>query len=197
MPPPTARRIGRRGRISAIVAVVLLLLSAAYLTVTLRYGLGAGNSWAHPQSFSDSSAGDIREYRYLAQSGRTIEYGFSIANRGPVSVTLEEVVDHGGLEYSVDRVRMEPDVTRQGVTGFHAVPFQPIDLGQDDQVFIWVTLRFPEGAQMGGPCAAFRFDTQSVRFTALGMPREQRVPIGHVIAVTTPDADGQPCAAYR
>ncbi|MEV5208058.1 hypothetical protein AB0K35_11365 [Micromonospora sp. NPDC053740] len=197
MPPPAARRIGRRGRISVVVVVVLLLLSAAYLTVTLRYELGPGNSWAHPQSFSDSSAGDIREYRYLAQPGRTIEYGFSIGNRGLVTVTLEGVVDQGGLEYSVDRVRMEPDVTRQGITGFHAVPFQPIDLRPDDQVFLWVTLRFPEGAQVSGPCAAFWFDTQSVRFTALGMPREQRVPIGHVIKVTTPDVDGQPCAAYR
>ncbi|MGC4865616.1 hypothetical protein ACLQ3B_09295 [Micromonospora sp. DT53] len=197
MPPPSARRTGRRGRISVVVAVVLLLLFAAYLTVTLRYELGAGNSWAHPQSFSDSSAGGIREYRYLAQPGRTIEYGFSIANRGPVTVKLDEVVDHGGFQYSVDRVRIEPDVTRQGVTGFSAVPFQPIDLRPDDQVFIWVTLRFPEGAQVSGPCAAFWFDTQSVRFTALGMPREQRVPIGHVIRVTTPEADGQPCAAYR
>ncbi|MEU8152564.1 hypothetical protein AB0B94_02720 [Micromonospora sp. NPDC048986] len=196
MPPTTARCAGRRGRICVVAAVVLLLLSAAYLTATLRYELGAGSFSAHPQSFSDSSAGGIREYRYLAQPDRTIEYGFSIANRGPVTVALEEVVDQGGPAYSVDRVRMEPDVIRQGITGFHAVPFQPIHLRPDDQVFIWVTLRFSEGAQVSGPCAAFWFDTQSVRFTALGMPREQRVPIGHVITVTTPDADGQPCAAY-
>ncbi|MFJ6166203.1 hypothetical protein ACIQH6_13900 [Micromonospora orduensis] len=194
MPPPDVRRTGRRLRGLLAVALVLLVLAAAYLIVTLRYALATGNSGAYPGAFAESFAGDVREARYLAVPGRTIEYAFSIANRGRLPVRLDKVLAADGVDYTTAQIRMEPDSERGFTT---PVAFQPVDLRPDDQVIIWVTLRSPDQAQQRSECGAFWFDTQRVRFTVLGMPREQQVPLGHVIRVTTPDSAGQPCAAYK
>ncbi|MET7805957.1 hypothetical protein [Micromonospora chersina] len=190
-----ARRArGRRKTIVAALLVALVLL-AAYLTMTLRYKLDHGNVWANPQALSSATAGPYSEYRYLAQPGRSIEYGFSIANRGPLTIRLEEVINGGGPAFAVEQVHMNVDVDRKGFERGQAIPFKPIDLPADDQIFVWVTLRFSDDLLLNyqPPCSGFSFATQEVRFNVLGMQREQNVPIGYFINVQTPDANGRPC----
>ena len=174
--------------------MVLVLLST-YLTITLRYKLHQGNFGANPQALSSATAGPYTEYRYLAQPGRSIDYGFSIANRGPLTIRLKEVTKDGGPGYVVDQVHVNMDVDREGFERGKATPFEPIDLPAGDQIFVWVTLRFSEDLLLNHqpPCAGFSFATHEVRFNVLGMQREQRVPIGYFIRVETPDADGRPC----
>lgn len=192
-----ARRAGRRVKILVTAACVLLLLSTTYLTVTLRYELAAGNHGSSQGSFSDSFSGNVREVRYLAPPGGAIEYGFSIANKGPLTVRLEEIMKSDGVDFTIERVSMERDIVRKGVV-HDAVPFQPVDLRPDEQVFLWVTLRFAdEVPPRGSECSSVWFETQVVRFTVLGMPREQRVPLWTVIRLTKPDPDGRPCAVYQ
>ncbi|GAA4567838.1 hypothetical protein GCM10023176_20990 [Micromonospora coerulea] len=190
-----ARRAGRQGKVILAALLVALVLLATYLTITLRYKLDDGNVWANPQALSSATAGPYSEYRYLAQPGRSIEYGFSIANRGPFTVRLEDVVKGGGPGFAVEQVHINVDVNHKGFERWRAAPFKPIDLRADDQIFVWVTLRFFDDFLLNWaiPCAGFSFETQNVRFNVLGMQREQSVPIGYFISVTTPDANGRPC----
>ncbi|KAB1903299.1 hypothetical protein F8279_23860 [Micromonospora sp. AMSO1212t] len=195
MVPNAARRARRRGKTILAALVVVLVLLSTYLTITLRYELHQGNFGANPQALSSATAGPYTEYRYLAQPGRSIEYGFSIANRGPLTIRLKEVTKDGGPGYVVDQVHVNMDVNREGFERGKATPFEPIDLPAGDQIFVWVTLRFSEDLLLNyqPPCAGFSFATHEVRFNVLGMQREQRVPIGYFIRVETPDADGRPC----
>ncbi|MEU2700489.1 hypothetical protein [Micromonospora aurantiaca (nom. illeg.)] len=195
MVPNAARRARRRGKAILASLVVVLVLLSTYLTITLRYKLHQGNFGANPQALSSATAGLYTEYRYLAQPGRIIEYGFSIANRGPLTVRLKEVTKDGGPGYAVDQVHVNMDVGREGFERGKATPFEPFDLPAGDQIFVWVTLRFSEDLLLNyqPPCAGFSFATHEVRFNVLGMQREQRVPIGYLIRVETPDAEGRPC----
>lgn len=184
----TAARRARPGvRIAVAGSLVLLVLVAAYLAVTLRYDLTYGSFGGHPGAYASVTAGDVHEFRYLAQPGRTIEYAFSIANRGPLPLRLEQVITDN-RPYTVEPVGVDEDF-EDGVEPSEAVPFRPVDLHRNDEVVVWMTMRLPEAAPTP-PCGWFGFDTQRVRFRVLGMPREQDVPIGYFIKVVTPRADG-------
>ncbi|MGW5556927.1 hypothetical protein ACWER9_06855 [Micromonospora sp. NPDC003944] len=189
-----ARRAGRRGRIILAAVLVTLVLLATYLTITLRYRLDDGNVWANPQADSSVTAGHATEYRYVAQPGRSIEYGFSIANRGPFTVRLKDVVKDHGPGFAVEQVHMNMDLDR-GIERGKAALFRPIDIQAGDQIFLWVTLRFFDDLLLSHqiPCAGFSFETQKIRFNVLGLQREQTVPMGYSVSVTTPDVDGRPC----
>ncbi len=189
-----ALHAGRRGKMILAALLVALVLLATYLTITLRYKLDHGNVGANPQALSSVTAGHVTEYRYVAQPGRSIEYGFSIANRGPFTVRLEDVVKDRGPGFAVEQVHMNVDVD-QGIERGKAMPFRPIDLPADDQIFVWVNLRFFNDFLLNYqiPCAGFSFETQKMRFNVLGMQREQSVPIGYFVNVQTPGADGLPC----
>lgn len=187
----TAARRARPGvRIAVAGSLVLLVLVAAYLAATLRYDLTYGSFGGNPGAYATVTAGDVTEYRYLARPGRTIEYGFSIANHGPLPVRLEQVISNN-RPYTVEPVRVDEDF-EDGFDPSEAVPFRPTDLRRNDEVVVWMTMQLPEAAPTP-PCGAFGFDTQTVRFRVLGVPREQDVPIGYFIKVVTPGADGQPC----
>lgn len=183
MVPNAARRARRRGKAILASLVVVLVLLSTYLTITLRYKLHQGNFGANPQALSSATAGPYTEYRYLAQPGRIVEYGF------------KAVTTDGGPGYAVDQVHVNMDVGREGFERGKATPFEPFDLPAGDQIFVWVTLRFSEDLLLNyqPPCAGFSFATHEVRFNVLGMQREQRVPIGYFIRVETPDAEGRPC----
>ncbi|SCF40527.1 hypothetical protein GA0070215_12471 [Micromonospora marina] len=175
--------------------IVALALLATYLTITLRYKLDHGNFGANPQALSSAAAGPYTEYRYLAQPGRSIEYGFSIANRGPLTIRLKEVTSDGRPAYTVDQVHVNVDAGREGFERGKATPFKPIDLAAGDQIFVWVTLRFSDDLLLNyqPPCAGISLATQRVRFDVLGMQRRQSVPIGYFVSLETPGADGRPC----
>ncbi|MFC4021107.1 hypothetical protein ACFOW4_24635 [Micromonospora sp. GCM10011542] len=189
----TSRRVRRRIKVALAASVVLLVLLTAYLTVTLRYELTHGSSGWAPDEYSVVTAGGVTEHRHLAWSGRTIEFAMSIANRGPLTVRLEEVIHDGGSNYTLEQVRMYYDGRGGQGSPFDAVPFRPIDLPPDDEVQVYLTLRLATVPNM--TCAGFWLYSQRVRFKVLGIPREQLVPIGDVISVLTPKANGQPCAA--
>ncbi|MEU8425495.1 hypothetical protein AB0C15_31935 [Micromonospora sp. NPDC048835] len=189
-----ARRAGRRGRVVLAAVLVALALLATYLTVTLRYRLDDGNIGANPQASSSVTAGHVTEYRYVARPGGSIEYGFSIANRGPITVRLEDVVRDDGPGFAVEQVHTNLDVDR-GIERGKAALFRPIDIPAGEQILLWVTLRFSDDFLLNYriPCAGFSFETQRIRFNVLGLQREQSVPIGYFVSITTPAADGGPC----
>lgn len=164
------RRARRRGTIVLAALLVALVLLATYLTITLRYKLDHGNVWANPQALSSATAGPYHEYRYLAQPGRTIEYGFSIANRGPFTVRLEDVVKEGGPGFIVEQVYMNVAV-HKGFQRGTAAPFKPIDLRPDDQIGVWVTMRFSDDFLLNytTPCGGVLFRSPAC---AIHRPRE-------------------------
>ncbi|MFI6263156.1 hypothetical protein [Micromonospora sp. NPDC051006] len=188
-----SRRVRRRIKIALAASLVLLVLLTAYLTVTLRYELTPGSRGWYPDAYSDVTAGDVTEHRHLARSGRTIEFATSIANPGPLTVRLEEVVDDGGVDYTLEGVRMNDRRPGAGMSALDAAPFRPIDLRPDSEVLVYLTLRLLEVPNT--TCAGFWLHSQRVRFKVLGMTREQLVPMRNVISVLTPKANGQPCAA--
>ncbi|WP_176731800.1 hypothetical protein [Micromonospora rhizosphaerae] len=103
------------------------------------------------------------------------------------------MIHDDGPDYILERVRMYYDGRGGQGSPFDAVPFRPIDLRPDDEIVVYLTLRLAEVPNE--TCAGFQLYSQRVRFKVLGIPREQLVPIGHVISVLTPTAASQPCAA--
>ncbi|MGC5019708.1 hypothetical protein [Micromonospora sp. DT47] len=188
----------RRPRRLVILAASLALISVigAHLAVTLRYKLDAGFFFGSPDAYARVDADNVTEHRHLARPGATIDYAFGIANPGPFTVRLQEVIDEGSGSYTHERVRMK-ELSREkspspvDLGPADAVPFRPVDLRPNAGLLVFVTLRL--GQEIPPECAGFSFDVQRVRFTVLGMPREQLVPIGHVIKVEAPASDGEPC----
>lgn len=195
-PLSAARR--RAVRVAIAASLVLVVLATAYLRTTLRYQLIPGSFEEGPGADSRVTAGDVTEYRYVARPGRTIEYAFTIENPGPWTVRLEEMAIRNG-PYTVEPVRVDTEFENGSSPGFGAVPFRPMDLPPNRTIEVLVTLRLSESAATPDTeCSRFAFNTNRVRFTVLGVSREQYVPMGHFIGFVIPRAaDGQPCADYE
>ncbi len=176
----------------AVVAPVAILL-ATYLTVTLGYELAQGGIGDFGTRVRH--AGGAPEAQYELVEGSRAELGFAIANPGPATVrvtdvtagplrglVLDAVVMHEGYAYRGDGA-----VTADLFTA-DRIPFRATALNPDGALMVWLRIRVTGADLPYPPCSGLRLETATVRYTVLGVPRTQSLPMGFVASFLVPGA---------
>ncbi|GHJ45003.1 hypothetical protein Cs7R123_23450 [Catellatospora sp. TT07R-123] len=187
---PTART-GSRRRIVLALSLAALLLSAltAWQLTARNYTLAAGEAGSAPPSAVEQVLGVRSEY-VIPLDGGSHQFRIPITNPGPAPVTLTEV----GSRFEV-APPMFP-VERMDVVRWHdgccapadKVAFGPTVIHPDETVFVYITVRTAAVSSVGG-CQRRWFASILVKFTVLGLQREQTLSLKRTISYQTPGAD--------
>ncbi|MFD0596794.1 hypothetical protein ACFQZ4_34865 [Catellatospora coxensis] len=181
---PRTRRPGIAAAVLAAGVAVALL--AAWQWTARAYELTRGSS-------SDGTGGvehvtnGVWETWLPLHPAKTNPLTFSVRNSGPVPITVTAVGGDSSI-YGVEEAVMLVEPTMPCCLPEHGVPFSPVDLPVGKELTLFLTIR-PVAQQ---PCTLARVGSIQVRFSVLGVDREQRMPLGPVVVFdnTGPDCGG-------
>jgi hypothetical protein len=187
MTPDGAQTLSARRRRRRVVGLVAVILWAGYLTAGLTHRLEQGGSWWHDAEAATRVEEDRTQLVFTYNPGAPMTFGTTIRNPRPWPVTITGFWEDENRVFKHARVTMN----RPGDAEFvsfdpaTATAFEPIRLDPGNELPVFVTVTMPDVEFAAG--SGIIFDTVMVHFNALGLPRDQQVPLGYRIRVRSPD----------
>jgi hypothetical protein len=171
-----------RLRVAAILAIALC---SAYVSVVTGHRLDHGSSSWHGTDAESRTEESRTEMRFVFGPGRQATFGVSIRNRGRWPVTITGINDGPGDQQVFKVVRLAMNhVDNPGAVVLDpaaAVPFRSVSVAAGTELPVFVTITMPD-VQMA-PGSGLFFEHLVVDYEVLGLPRQQRVPMGFRVLV--------------
>ncbi|WP_212825905.1 hypothetical protein [Catellatospora sp. TT07R-123] len=187
---PAARPGGRRRAALAwaLLAVAVLALGG-WQAAARTYALEPGYFGLRAPEAVEHVAGGIHEYRYPLVHGTSHRISVSMRNPGPLPV---RVTGFGGdphewpqSMFPITSIEVNRDAVGDLASG---QPFAPFTLAPQQAVLVHLTVRVEDVDVVDG-CSRTWWGTLPVRYTVLGVDREQQLALDPVIAFQTPGED--------
>jgi hypothetical protein len=175
-----------------LVILVVTLLAAATLavigwqTVARSYAVEPRIADIDPNGAVADVVDGVSEFRFLMAKGATYRFAVPVHNPGPLPV---RVTGFGGADpfewpYSVYPI-IAIDATRQDDAGRELdplSPFAPVVLNPHETLLVFITMRLVGDRAAGAACRKDWIEAMPVRYTVLGVDREQMLPLEPRIA---------------
>ncbi|MDI1464913.1 hypothetical protein QEZ54_28480 [Catellatospora sp. KI3] len=178
----SARPSGRRRAVAVLALLSAVVLASAGWQVTARsYELEPGYLGLRSPDAVEHVAGDVREYRYPMVLGTSHRISISMRNPGPLAV---RVTGFGGdpqewpqSMFPITAIEVNRDVDGNLGAG---EPFAPFTLAAQEAVLVHLTVRVDNDP--GDGCTRTWWGALPVRYTVLGVDREQQFTLDPVVA---------------
>ncbi|WP_319463468.1 hypothetical protein [Micromonospora sp. RTP1Z1] len=171
----------RRRRL-LVAAALAVALCTGYLSATIGHRLDHGSSWWHGADAESRTEGSRTEVRFAFNPGGQVTFGASIRNPGPWPVTITGIaVDDGPVKIARLAVNHADEATAVVFDPAAAAPFHSIRVGAGMELPVFVTITIPDVEV--APGSGLFFDDLAVDYDVLGLPRQQRVPMGFRLLV--------------
>ncbi|BCJ77866.1 hypothetical protein CS0771_74100 [Catellatospora sp. IY07-71] len=188
--PVTAGEVTKSARLLLGLLGVIMLALLSWQVVALGYRLETGSfggGGADAQASQDVTGAFVR-YDYTAE--RSYELYFTVRNPDRLPVRIDGIDEDRLPGLRLERLSM----MREGpgcCTAERATPFRPVRLDAGEEIYLYATFRMDSPASTTA-CASQTWSSVPVRFSVLGTPRHQQVPLLATLVIQL--APGTACA---
>ncbi len=176
--------VTRRWRL-LVAAALAVALGAGYLSATTGHRLDHGISWWHGADAESRTEGQRTEVRFAFNPGGHVTFGASIRNPGPWPVTITGINDRPADQQMFKIAHLAVNHTDKATAAVFdpaaAEPFRSIRVAAGAELPVFVTITIPDVEFASG--SSLFFDDLAVDYEVLGLPRNQRVPMGFRLSV--------------
>lgn len=189
-PAPPAR-IAWNVRLFLILLAATIAAVSGWLVYANTYELEEGSFGGSAPSSGGvrRTAAGAEELRFPHHAGGTYEVYLSLRNPGAVPVRISAIGHENIATYTIARMTMivNGGAKAECCSPSDAEPFRPVEVAAGSELYLFLTLRVED--EEWPPCLTKWFSAMPVRYSVLGVDRQQDVPLRAAISFHKPGPD--------